>query len=199
MRNILLVVMLLLLSSCSSQQVLIQKFTPSSLSAISSYSLFERESVFTEQQNISDVLRNNIELSIEKACEQIGYHYKPLSVADVVIAYELTGYAVLKPFTLNARLTANKGRVISAIDREFANEPQQYQGKHNRRLMAPRANGNPEDIVISILDANSLITLWQGQLPLGIKSDDNSQQLQVKIQQAVTSIMLAFQAEQGKE
>ena len=62
-------------------------------SAVESYSVFGRNSAFTEYQNLSDVDRNSIELVIENIFDKKGLSYQAVEQAepDIKVTYPLSG------------------------------------------------------------------------------------------------------------
>lgn len=164
---------------------------------LTTYSLFERSSAFTEQQNINHSLRNGIELAIENTFDEHNFRYKEADSADVMIAYALTGLPVLKPFNY----TNSNLQCAYCLNEKKNNEqllsngksPQQRTRRENRqRTQQLYEADNDRDIgalVIDILDRKTLRTLWEGEYPLGVDLDDSSREVQDKVQEALDELM----------
>ena len=58
-------------------------------SAVQSYSLYERNSTFTELQNLLDSRRNAIEIAIERTMAKQKFSYADVEHADVIVTYHV--------------------------------------------------------------------------------------------------------------
>ena len=192
------------LSACASEQAIIRHQAKVDFEQIKSYSVFNRASTFTEQQNISDTLRNSIELAIEKELDKQGFNYAKPEQADVMIAYVLTGLAVIKPFNATGKLDMcpscqpNGRDQGSRQKRSRPNSNENQQASKSRQLAKADEERNIGTLIIDILDAKTFRSLWEGEYSLKVSSTDNSQEVQEKIEKAVRIIMQSYPTNQPK-
>ena len=79
-----LVTTILMITGCSFKSVDLRHQADVNFNELKTYSLFEQESAFTEQQNINDNLRNGIELAIENTFDHHGFSYANIDDADII-------------------------------------------------------------------------------------------------------------------
>ena len=191
--RVLFITGMLFLAGCASDKTIIQYQAKTDFSKIKTYSLFERSSSFTEQQNISDMLRNSIELAIEKEFDHQGFKYKKSDEADVMIAYVLTGIAINKPFTPNSQL-----KMCASCKSAESHKPQPSYSSNDQKKMKNRQLERADNernigaLVLNIMDTKTLRTLWQSEYPLDVENDDNSADMQNKIKLAVSEMMKLY-------
>lgn len=198
--RLMLMVVLLLTAGCSSFKFVdLHHQADINFNELKTYSLFERSSAFTEQQNINHSLRNGIELSIENTFDEYDFLYKDADKADVMVAYALTGLPVLKPFNytnsdvqctycLNEQKNKNKDQVSN--NGKGAQKPTRGESRQrNRQLYEADNDRDVGALVIDILDRKTLRTLWEGEYPLGVDLDDSSREVQEKVQEALDALM----------
>lgn len=192
----------MLLTGCSSNEALVKHQVTAEFSDINSYSFFERNSFFTEQQNINDTLRNSLELAIEKSFDAHGYVYQEPLLADIIIAYQLTGIALentLSPLE-------NMGMCTVCIPKDKNKKPTQPEKPIKGRLpknkneqiakirqhQKNKREDNIGDLVLNFINVKTKKSLWRSEYPLNIKEKDNSQEIQIKIENAITEMMKLF-------
>ena len=160
-------------SSCSSQPKFKTNYQRSyDFSAIESYSLYERNSAFSDFQNISDATRNSIEIAIEKGFDSLGLVYKRPSKADVIIGYHII----------------NVPRELKAYDRSVRYcrvcLPEQAGSSTNNKW-----RNTPGSLIVDVISRETKRTVWRGVSPLKIKDKDNSSDIHQKLQQAITVML----------
>lgn len=191
----------LFLSGCASQEAIVRHQAKIDFTKFNSYSLFERESAFTEQQNIGFVLRNSIELAIEKAFNKQGFDYKDPNDADIMVAYVLTGIEVIKPFNSTGSLhicagcgTSNKKGQQRKKSRksQSSNSNARQQRTKDQRLMKADEERNIGALMIDILDAKTLRSLWKSEYSLDAENEDSSKEVQDKLTLALSEMMKLY-------
>lgn len=173
------------LMSCSTKKADVYFQHATLLKGLTSYSLFPRNSSFSEQQNISDGLRNSIEIAIEGNFEQQGFTYKEVSNADVIVTYQLLGKnykskSSEQPFSTHC---------------EHCTKPQKKQAQRSRNQQAGRdarslfEKQETEAITLRLLDSTSRRTLWHASYPLQITTDDYNLAVQDKVGVAIEALI----------
>ena len=193
---------LFLLSGCASKEALVLHQAKVDFNQFTSYSLFERSSTFTEQQNISDILRNSIELAIEKEFDNQGFTYQEPTNADVMVAYVLTGIEVIKPFNSTGSLNVcpgcgtsgngSQGKNKKSRKGQYPNPNASQQRRKSEQLARDDNARNIGALLIDILDAKTLRSLWKGEYPLNAKSENSSKEVQDKITLALNEMMKLY-------
>ena len=143
---------------------------------VKTYSLFPRESKFTELQEMSDFQRNRIELAVEKQMELQHFSYTQFEQADVIISYFLVGNSLgeLKKY--------NKG--VKACLGCSQNE-QATLNKDIRTSM----------LVLDILDSEKKRSVFRGYTKLDLDPENTSEENQQETIEAVQLILSQFPPE----
>ena len=163
----------LLLSACSNQVATAKYRSSFNFSSLKNYSTYDRNSPFSEFQNISDTMRNSIEIAIEQALDEKGYQYQRVTGADVVVTYHLINHN-------NKELREyNKGiRYCQWCLKEGSEE---VNSKHWQM--------NSGSLIIDFVDTKDNRSVWRSVYPLRIKEKDSSFEIQEKIVSAISSMM----------
>lgn len=167
-------VLLISLVSCSSINSATTSFRDSfDFSSVESYSTYGRNSAFGDLQNLNDTIRNTIELAIEQGFDENGFRYKISENADVMIAYHLLNqnFAELNKYNQQVKYC---GYCLNA-------------GKNSRVELEIKLR--PGSLILDIIDPESQRTVWRSVYPLGFKAQDNSQEMQKKISNAVDNML----------
>jgi len=170
-------ILLFLLTACSVNNSAFSRVKKSfDFSSIHSYSTFERNSVFSDFQNISDSTRNSIEIAIEQAFDAKGLLYKNPNNADVVIGY----YLITE--NSNELVEYNKGmkycRVCLKWSVDYGNNPEW--------LIVPGS------LVLDIVSMENNRSIWRSVYPLKITEKDNSNDIQLKTNSALNIMLKQF-------
>jgi hypothetical protein len=163
----------LLISACSNQTATAKYRSSFNFSSLNNYSTHDRNSSFSEFQNISDAKRNSIEIAIEKVLDKKGYQYQDVGVADVVVTYYLINRnnKELKEY--------NKGiRYCHWCLKSGSEDVNKGHWKMK-----------PGSLIIDLVDTKEKRSVWRSVYPLSIKEKDSSFDTQEKIVQAISSMM----------
>lgn len=181
------IIIILFLFGCSTQQADVYFQHNTLLSNIKSYSLFPRNSSFSEQQNISDGLRNSIEIEIEKSFEAKGFFYQPITESDVVVSYQLLGknYKSYKDNQLEKGLKQGCSNCASDL-------PQRKRQNQNQQNAFEKTE--TQAITIRLLDSKTRRTLWHASYPLNISTDDYNLAVQEKVRYAIQQLVKSLTA-----
>jgi len=163
----------ILMSACSVNKPATVNYQPSfDFSSIKSYRFFDRNSAFSDYQNVGDSTRNSIEFAIEKAMDKQGYSYQEERQADVIVAYHLIG-------NIKELFVYNKGVKYC---RPCLHAGQVTINKH-------KASSVPGSLVLDLIHHHEKRSVWRGVYPLKIKHDDNSVEQQDKIEHAIAKML----------
>lgn len=166
----------LLLCSCAGHNPVNARFHQYfDFSNVKSYSTFARNSDFIDFQNLSDSLRNHIELAIENALEQQGFQFAPPDNADLLVGYHLITH---KPKELTAY---NEGVKYCAPCLLTAS------GHKPKSLVM-----KPGSLIIDLIDPKTERSIWRSSISVNLKTQDNSQEQQSKIQIAVAQMLQLY-------
>lgn len=174
---VIILLSLVVLQSCSVKSTAFSRMKKNfDFSKVNSYSTFERDSNFTDFQNISDATRNSIELAIEQAFDQQGLQFKRQSDADVVIGYHLISdnFKELKAY--------NKGVKYCKLCLKWSGGEQS----------TPEWLLLPGSLIIDVVEPQHNRSVWRSVLPLKFSSKDNSYEQQVKIRSALNAMLKQF-------
>ncbi len=170
------VVTLTATTSCSSRAPASAKYSKYyDFTAIESYSTFDRNSAFSEYQNIGDATRNSIELAIEQALDSLGYSYQQSDKADILISYHL----IDKPKELKKY---NRGVSFCHPCLSLGDNS----GSKRRWRMLPGS------LILDAINSENKRSIWRSVYPLNINVSDNSFEVQEKIQTAIGHMLDTF-------
>jgi len=166
-----------LLAGCTFSRPAISQFRINfNFSQVDSYRFYERSSEFSDFQNIKDTTRNNIELAIEQVLDKNGFVYQGEGEADIIVTYYLIkdGLGVLK---------YNKGIGYCSYCLRGG------EAQNNKKPFKITPGG----LIVDIVNPKTNRSVWRSVYDLKIKVDrDNSQEVQLKIYQAIEMMMKQF-------
>lgn len=172
-----LILLLTLINACSSRQNTGVVYHDSfDFSQVKSYSLYNRNSPFTDSQSLLDSRRNAIEIAIERTMSSNDFDYLEPEQADVIVTYYL----------LNGKIKdySNYNRVVRfCVHCLHANA---WQTNHQYSNIARGS------LILDLVDPKSKRSVWRSAYPLDIKVKDNSAKLNKKIQQAVIAMLALY-------
>ncbi|WOH37139.1 DUF4136 domain-containing protein [Thalassotalea fonticola] len=142
-------------------------------SSVKTYSLFPRESKFTELQDMSDFHRNRIELAVEKQMEKQDFSYSQFEQADVIISYFLVGKSLRELQKYNKGVKA----CLGCSDKE--------QAALNKEIKTSM-------LVLDILDSEKKRSVFRGFTKLDLDVEDTSEENQQETIEAVQMILSKF-------
>lgn len=169
----LLALLLFSISACSAHSDAVY-LTTFNFSNVKTYSIYQRDSTFTETQNLTDSRRNSIEIAIEKILEQQGFQYQEVDKADLVITYHMLNGKKNDYHDYNKEV-------------RFCNLCLKANNWYNKGSGLTVKKGS---LIIDLVDPKIKRSVWRSIAPLNIKDKDNSRVVNEKIQQEV---MLMFQ------
>ncbi|GAA0813558.1 hypothetical protein GCM10009111_09120 [Colwellia asteriadis] len=173
-KSIIITSLILLFTACSTSDNAIFH-TQFNFSAVTSYSIYHRNSDFTDTQNLADTRRNSIEIAIEKSMERRNFHYTKPEDADIVVTYHM----IKNPSDYKRY---NKAVLFC----------QQCLQANNWHQGSDRLTVKVNSLIIDLVDPNRRRSVWRSIQPLNIKDKDNSQEINEKIQQAVNDMLVQY-------
>ena len=177
-----LILLFALLAGCTSSRPAITKFhNHFNFSQVSSYSLYDRNSDFSDFQNISDASRNSIELAIEQVLEKSGFIYQLDDAADIIVTYHL--------INKNGKELASYNKGVGYCSYCLRGGEAQRNKKQWKMM--------PGSLILDIINPKNQRSVWRSVYDLKIKvNKDNSKEVQLKIYQAVESMMKKYPSAQ---
>lgn len=182
----LIVSLTLLLSACSLQKEASVRYQSKfDFDNAHAYSFFSRNASINDHQNISHVLRNNIEFAVEQVMDDAGFRYSELLQSDIIVAYYLI---------------ESHGDVLrSGINRQALNSYNQGV-KYCEYCLKARLNQSGKkrwridagSLIIDLLDTQTKRSVWRSVYPLKIKAKDNSQKVQEKLISAISQMLTQY-------
>ena len=176
-KSIITVFFLFLLTACSSGRpsgvVYHQDFD---FSQVKTYSLYSRNSPFTESQSLIDSRRNAIEIAIERVMGKKQFSYTEPEQADVIVTYHV-------------------------LDGKYGDYSKYNEAVHFCHLCLRASTWQTEqqysnvslgNLVLDLVDPKRNRSVWRSVYPLDINPKDNSAQTNEKIQQAVASMLAQY-------
>ncbi|MDP7592400.1 MAG: DUF4136 domain-containing protein [Litorilituus sp.] len=183
-KSIAIVLFLFFLTACSSVKnagvVYHQSFN---FSAVKKYSLYERNSSFTDSQSLLDAHRNAIEIAIEMVMAKHSFNYTNLAQADVIVTYHLLNG--------NRQEYTNYNQVIRFCSYCLRASAWQTADKYKE----PRLGS----LILDIVDPKKQRSVWRSVYPLAIKDEDNSATSNEKIQHAITTMLAQYPHSQANQ
>lgn len=172
-----LLVLLVNLGGCSSGQRVGVFYQPNyNFSQVKSYSLYLRNSTFTEIQSLSDSTRNGVEIAVEKSMDSNGFQYSELVQTDIIVSYHLRD-AKQDEFSNYNRMVRYCQSCLRANNWT----------KENITEEPPIGS-----LVLDLVDPITKRSVWRSFYLLNIKVKENSQEVNEKIQQAVESMLSRY-------
>lgn len=170
-----LILLSILLSACSvHRNVGVVYHDSFDFSQVKNYSLYPRNSSFTDSQSLTDVRRNAIEIAIEGVMAAQKFTYIEPEQADIIVTY----------FFFN-RKSAEYSKYNKAV--RFCVHCLRANAWQTNKYYAKFIKGS---LIIDLVDPHKKRSVWRSAYPLKFNSKDNSAELNDKIQQAVR-LMLA--------
>jgi hypothetical protein len=167
----------LLLSACSSQNDAGAAYqTRFDFSQVKTYSLYERNSESREFQSINNIIRNGIEIAIERSMDRQGFLYSELDEADLIVSYHLVGRRA-KDYT-------HYNRAVLYCEHCLRANTWQTEQK-NWTISAG-------SLILDLVDPKTKRSVWRGVSSLDIKEKDNSREANEKIVMAVNAMLALY-------
>ena len=145
-------------------------------SAVKNYSLYDRNSAFTDTQSLLDTRRNAIEIAIEQAMAKQGFNYSELEKADLIITYHVLS---------GARGDYSKyNEVVHFCQHCLLASTWKTDNQYSRVSKG--------SLILDLVDPKKQRSVWRSIYPLDIEDKDNSATSNEKIKLAVTSMLAQY-------
>jgi hypothetical protein len=163
-------IMLFHLSSCSSpKDVNSVYFKHFNFSGVQTYSTFDRNTGFRTNQSMTDSKRNQIELAIDKSMQALGLSYTDKNSADLIVSYAVVGTNHADYIAYNKAVRFCFSCIQSST---WVSTNENWDVKLG-------------SLVIDFIDPKSNRSVWRNIYPLDVEVEDNSREVNVKINEAV--------------
>jgi len=145
-------------------------------SEVKSYSLYDRNSDFSETQSLLDTRRNAIEIAIERTMAKHNFSYEELDKADVIVTYHV----------FNGRRN----------DFSKYNETVHF-CTHCLRATTWKTEQqysliNRGSLILDLVDPKQNRSVWRSVYPLDIEAKENSAETNDRIKQAVSAMLAEY-------
>ncbi|MCW8833992.1 MAG: DUF4136 domain-containing protein, partial [Colwellia sp.] len=143
-------------------------------STVKNYSLYDRNSAFTDTQSLLDSRRNAIEIAIERTMAKNNFSYAELEQADIIVTYHI----------LNGKKSdySNYNKVVHFCQHCLRATAWKTGNKYSTAVHG--------SLILDLIDPKKKRSVWRSVYPLALKEKDNSAETNDKINQAV-AVMLA--------
>lgn len=177
MRLLCVILLLSSLTACTTFDSTVSAYRNSfTFSTINSYSTYQRNSDFSNLQNLPDSTRNTIEIAIERNFDAKGFEYKPLEQADIIVTY----YLIERSF-----------EEFNLYNREINFCSYCLRSGQNTRVELEKSY-RAGSLVLDILDPKNKSSVWRSVHRLKISEKDNSRDIQEKINAAVSNMFNTY-------
>lgn len=169
--------LLFLLSACSSHQSAGVVYHDSfDFSGVKSYSLYPRNSIFSEAQSLSDIRRNTIEIAIERTMANRKFSYARLENADLIITYHV--------FNGKVEGYSNYNKIVRFCAYCLRATTWQTDSQYSTVSQG--------SLVLDLVDPKKNRSVWRSIYPLDLKDKDNSRETNNKIKHAVATMLAQY-------
>jgi len=143
---------------------------------VRTYSTYDRNSLFSEAQNISDITRNSIEIAIDKAMLDQDLTYNPPGNADIMVSFHI--------IKNNSLENSEYNKAVLFCDYCLRANSWYTEGKELRVELG--------SLVLDLINPKNKRSVWRSVYPLDIEEKDNSRKENEKILQAVKRMLLNY-------
>jgi hypothetical protein len=143
-------------------------------STVKSYSLYDRNSTFSETQSLLDSRRNAIEIAIERTMANKKFSYAGIEQADVIVTYHVFDgrHGDYSSYNKSVHFCTHCLRATTwQTDRKYSSVSQ-------------------GSLVLDLVDPKKNRSVWRSIYPLDLKEKENSAETNDRIKHAV-AVMLA--------
>lgn len=169
--------LLSLLCACSSvEEVGVVYHGSYNFSAVKSYSLYNRNSKFSETQSLLDNRRNAIEIAIERSMAKNKFSYESPEKADVIVTYYVSNGKRKDYSKYNEVVHFCTHCLRSATWKTDKQYPTISQG----------------DLIVDLVDPKLNRSVWRSVYPLDINVEENSADTNDRIKQAISAMLAEY-------
>jgi hypothetical protein len=169
--------LLILLTACStSYDAGVVYHGSFDFSTIQNYSLYDRNSEFTEAQSLIDSRRNAIEIAIERTMAKQQFNYVPVEQADIIVSYYVVKGSKADYFSYN--------KLVG-----FCQHCLRSSSWNTENIFPNITRGS---LILDLISPTKKRSIWRSAYPLDLKDDDNSATTNNKIKHAVVSMLAKY-------
>ena len=170
-------ILFIFLGACSSVQKAGVVYHDSfNFSLVKSYSLYDRNSAFSETQSLLDTRRNAIEIAIERTMAKNKFSYEVLDKADVIITYHV--------FNGKRDEFSKYNKAV-----HFCTHCLRATTWKTERQYSSISQGS---LVLDLVDPKQNRSVWRSAYPLDLKDKENSAETNDRIIQAVSAMLAEY-------
>lgn len=145
-------------------------------SSVKSYSLYDRNSTFTEAQGLLDTRRNAIEIAIERSMAEQNFNYAELDETDLIVTYHLVSGS--------RKDYAKYNEVVRFCT--FCLQATTW--KTDQQYSAIRRGS----LIVDLVDPKQGRSVWRSVYRLDLEDRENSAETNDRIKQAISAMLAKY-------
>lgn len=165
-----------LTGACSTQKAGMVYHDGFDFGAVKTYSLYPRNSSFTETQSLLDNRRNAIEIAIERTMANKNFNYTDVEKADLIVTYYV--------FDGKRGDFSKYNKEVHFCSRCLWANAWQTDNQYSKVSQG--------SLVLDLFDPKRNRSVWRSIYELNLKGKENSAETNDKIKQAVTAMLAQY-------
>jgi hypothetical protein len=175
LKSFILPVLLIFTCACSSVQKAGVVYHDSfDFAQVNNFSLYNRNSTFSEIQSLSDMRRNAIEIAIEHSMAKKKFSYEAPDKAELIVTYHI--------FNGKRGEYSQYNKEVHFCTHCLRASTWRIEGKYSQLKQG--------SLILDLVDPKQNRSIWRSVYPLNLKVKENSADTNKRIKKAI-SIMLA--------
>lgn len=171
------IVLIFLLNACSSNKIAGVVYHDSfDFSVVKNYSLYDRNSAFSETQSLLDNRRNAIEIAIERTMASKKFNYAEIEQADIIVTYHVFDgkHGDFSKYNETVRFCTYCLRATTwQTERKYSSVSQ-------------------GSLVLDLVDPKKNRSVWRSVFPLDLKEKENSAEINDRIKFAIATMLAEY-------
>ncbi|PCH95461.1 MAG: hypothetical protein COB83_08515 [Gammaproteobacteria bacterium] len=171
------IVSIIFLNACSSNKIAGVVYHDSfDFSAVKNYSLYGRNSAFSDTQSLLDTRRNAIEIAIERTMASKKFNYTEIEQTDVIVSYHVFDgkHGDFSKYNEAVRFCTHCLRATSwQTERKYSSVSQ-------------------GSLVLDLIDPKKNRSVWRSVFPLDLKEKENSAEINDRIKFAIKTMLAEY-------
>jgi len=202
---------LLVISNCSNtpREATSHYFRYFKFSDVKSYAFYGRNSENFDYQSLADVMRNTIEYTIENELDNKNLTLQSIEKADVIVSYFWVPLLPERPkmpkqsrrrMDEQSKDKFDQQPHLGILDKSTNLKTYNQGVNYCRACLKMSKDGNdnikidtqPGALIIDLIDPKSERSVWRSSYPVVIKEKENSQEMQNKIERAISLMIKQY-------
>jgi len=172
-----IIILLTFLNACSSVKEAGVVYQDNfDFSAVKTYSLYERNSVFSDNQSLLDTRRNVIEIAIERSMAEQNFNYAELDETDLIVTYHIVNR--------NRKDYEKYNEIV-----RFCTLCLQSTSWQTKQQYSDIRQGS---LILDLVDPRQSRSVWRSVYSLNLEDRENSAETNDRIKQAITAMLAKY-------